>query len=220
MKIYLSPSNQKANTYKSGNTNEMVQCNRIADFAKIALERCGFVVKKAPQGQNMNASIAESNAWGSDLHIPIHTNAYNGNVTGGTLVMLYSNSAENNKAGNAILDAVAKISPGKDYTLRYNPGLAELRSTNMTSVYLEVEFHDTVEGASWIIANAEKIGEAIAQGVCKCYDTKYVSPNAAESDTIYRVQVGAYSNRSNAEAMLAKVKAAGFAGAFIAKDNK
>ena len=52
-KIYLSPSNQDGNMYAYGNTNEMEQCNRIADYAKTALERCGFTVKKAAKGQNM-----------------------------------------------------------------------------------------------------------------------------------------------------------------------
>lgn len=61
-KIYLSPSNQNANSYKVGNTNEMVQCNKIASAAKSALERCGFSVKKAQQGQSMYTTVAESNA--------------------------------------------------------------------------------------------------------------------------------------------------------------
>ncbi len=178
-KIYLSPSNQNANVYSYGNTNECVQCNKIAAYAKKALERCGFEVKKAPEGQMMTTSIAESNKWGADLHLPIHTNAYNGKHTGGTLVMLYSNTAENNKAGKAILDAIAPISPGSDYSLRYNPGLAELNSTDALAVYIEVEFHDTKEGAKWIVDNVEKIGEAIAKGVCEYYGLKYVTKPAA-----------------------------------------
>lgn len=43
--------------------------------------------------------------------------------------------------------------------------------------------------------------------------------NAVESNVLYRVQVGAFSKRSNAEAMLAKVKAAGF-DAFIATSER
>ena len=49
-KIYLSPSCQINNIYASGNTNEQEQCNRIAEFAKTALERWDFEVKKAPIG--------------------------------------------------------------------------------------------------------------------------------------------------------------------------
>lgn len=74
-KIYISPSNQKGNTYASGNTNEMAQCNRIAEaLEKILLEN-GYEVKRSPSGQDMSKSIQESNAWGADYHIPIHTNA-------------------------------------------------------------------------------------------------------------------------------------------------
>ena len=112
-KIYLSPSSQINNIYAYGNTNEMVQCNKIAEAAKTALERCGFEVKKAPQGQSMQQSIKESNTWSPDLHIPIHTNAFNGKTLGGTLVMIYSMDTENKKAGQAILDAVAPVSPDR-----------------------------------------------------------------------------------------------------------
>ena len=40
-------------------------------------------------------------------------------------------------------------------------------------------------------------------------------PALAEPKKLYRVQVGAYSVKANAEAMLAKLKAAGFTDAFI-----
>ncbi len=38
---------------------------------------------------------------------------------------------------------------------------------------------------------------------------------STEPKQLYRVQVGAYSVKANADAMLAKVKAAGFTDAFI-----
>ena len=223
-KIYLSPSEQFRNLYAAGDTNEMIQCNRIAEAAKTALTRCGFEVKKAPQGQDMMVTIRESNAWGADLHIPIHTNAFNGKVTGGTLVMLYSDKAENNKAGKAILDAVKPLTPGSDYTLRYRPELAELNATNAIAVYLEVEFHDTPDGAKWIINNVNAIGESIAKGVCSYYGVKYVAPATVADknvgNKIYRVQIGAFSDLKNAEAQLAKAKAAGFKDAFIVEGVK
>lgn len=42
------------------------------------------------------------------------------------------------------------------------------------------------------------------------------APDAGDPDTLYRVQIGAYRVRANAEAQLAKAKAAGFTDAFIA----
>lgn len=46
------------------------------------------------------------------------------------------------------------------------------------------------------------------------------SVTASNEKVLYKVQVGAYSNKANAEAQLAKVKAAGFSDAFIATTTK
>lgn len=217
-KIYLSPSNQNANTYATGNTNEMVQCNRIAVSAEYHLKRHGFEVKKASEGQNMWTSINESNSWGANLHVPIHTNAFNGSLTGGTLIMLYSTSGENLKAGQAIFNRLAPITPGSDYSIRANTGLAELNSTKAIAVYVECEFHDTKDGANFIINNTDKIGEAIAHGICDYFGTNWVDDDNTP-DRFYRVQVGAFSNKQNAEKQMNKLKEEGY-DAFIVEVNK
>lgn len=214
-KIYLSPSCQVSNIYAVGNTNEQEQCNKIAEFAKIALERCGFEVIKAPKGQSVNKNIIESNNWNASLHISIHTNAFNGQTLGGTLVMIYSNDIENKKAGSSILNNVAPISPGTDYSLRVNKNLAELNSTKAIAVYVECEFHDTEEGANWIINNVKSIGEAICKGVCDYYKINYKSDISENSNKLYSVQVGAFKEKSNAENCLQKAKNAGFTDAFV-----
>ena len=41
-KVYLSPSNQTDNRYAYGNTTEAVQCGKIADACRAALERSGL----------------------------------------------------------------------------------------------------------------------------------------------------------------------------------
>ena len=38
-KVFLSPSNQYDNVYAYGNTTEGVQCGKIAEACKVALER-------------------------------------------------------------------------------------------------------------------------------------------------------------------------------------
>lgn len=169
-KIYLSPSNQYGNLYATGSTNEMVQCNKIADALKNILTAKGYQVKKAPQGQAMNTSIAESNNYNPDLHLCIHTNAFNGSYTGGTLVMIYSMETANAAAGNAILSAVAPITLGSDYALQARPELSELDQTNALAVYCEVEFHDTVTGSNWIINHTNDIAQAIAKGICNYFN--------------------------------------------------
>ena len=219
-KIYLSPSNQDGNMYAYGNTTECEQCNRIADAAKNALERCGFEVKKAPKGQEMKTSISESNKWGADLHIPIHTNATTNSGTGtavGTVVFVYNTAAANMALAEPIYSAVQDVTPGgTDYGVRENPELAELNSTSAVAVYIEVDFHDNPTVAKWLVENTAAVGEAIAKGVCEGYGVTYKDPEKpAPADVFYRVQVGAYNDRKNAEAFLSQVKKAGFTNAFI-----
>lgn len=179
-KIYLSPSNQSGNKYNGVNTNECDQCNRIADAAYSALKRCGFEAKKAPKGQVMSKSISESNAWGADLHIPIHTNAGSGN---GTMCMVYSTAEANMKLAKPIYDVVQSITPGTvDYGIRAYPQLSELCETNAIAVYIEVDFHDNANIAKWIVNNVKMVGEAIAKGVCSAYGVKYKAATTSSSN--------------------------------------
>ena len=109
-KIYLSPSDQVDNRYAYGNTNEAVQCRRIADYCEIAVKRCGFEVKNN-KTSSMEDRCKESDAWGADLHVPIHTNAYNGEVTG-TRIFCYSKASKGYKAAHAIFNVLAPLTPG------------------------------------------------------------------------------------------------------------
>lgn len=174
IKIYLSPSNQDANIYAIGNTNEMIQCNIIAEAVEEYLLEHGFNVKRAPMNQDMYVTIDESNYWGADLHVPIHTNAFDGSLTGGTLIMIYNFAdTENVKAARNILDSLAPITPGSDYPLKQRKDLHELSDIEAMSVYVECEYHDTVEGANFIINNTDKIAEAIAKGICSYYGIEW-----------------------------------------------
>lgn len=209
-KVYLSPSNQSSNTYAWGNTTEAVQCGKIAEACKVALERCGIQVKLGHM-ISMAEKCAESNAFGADLHVPIHTNACNGSVSG-TRIFANDMSGKGYKACKAIYDVLAPYTPGKSESISAYPALYEIRVPAAPTAYVEVDFHDVPTVAQWICEHTTEIGEHIAQGICNYFGIAYQAPAAPKDDKIYRVQVGAYRVRANAEAMLAKLKAAGFDG--------
>lgn len=230
-KIYISPSNQNGNLYAAGNTNERDQCNRIAAALEVDLERNGYSVKRAPKGQDMNKSIRDSNEWGADIHIPIHTNAGGG---AGPLVMVYSKANSNMKYAQPVYDALLKLSSGgKGYGVRVGTEMtagnympSELSDTAAISVYIEAEFHDDKKLARWIIDNVEKIAEAIAKAICKADgkayvgEKKIVSEAEKETDAFYRVQVGAFKNRANAQALSNRLEKDGYEDAFVVAVKK
>ena len=214
-KVFLSPSNQYDNVYAYGNTTEGVQCGKIADACKIALERSGVDVMLM-HDESMQTKCAESNKFGADLHVPIHTNAFNGKVMG-TRMFCY-NSGRGMAACKAIFARVAPMSPGTSENIQVNQKLYEVRVPAAPTAYIECEFHDTVDGAKWIVENTVLIGETIARGICDYFGVTFKEPEQPKpakpvtTDTLYRVQVGAFAVRENAEKMLARLKAAGFEG--------
>lgn len=194
-RVYLSPSDQRRNTYATGGTTEDVQCGKIAAACKAALERSGVEVMVG-QYDTMANRVAASNKFGADLHVPIHTNAANGKATG-THIFCYdaSPSSAGYKACRAVLDVLGPLTPGAPDVVRAYSALYEVKHPAAPTVYIEVDFHDVPRVAEWIIANTTVIGETIAKGLCNALGVPFVEsenapvPVPAEKDTTLPMQV-------------------------------
>lgn len=212
-KIYISPSSQPANTYAVGNTDEQEQCRKIAAALEKELDRCGFDSEAGLSG-TMYTRTDESNSFGADLHLPIHTNGFDGKVAG-LRIMVYKKGGEAEQIAKAIMDTLAPITPGKSDGISAQPQLYEIANSDAICVYIEVGFHDNPEEAKWIIEHTEDIAEAICRGLCNHYGVKYI-PDDTEKP-IYRVQVGAFYNKNYAENLRKELVSKGYKDAFIVK---
>lgn len=221
-RVYLSPSDQRRNTYAVGNTTEDVQCGKIAAACKTALERSGVKVMVG-QYDTMANRCKASDAFKANLHVPIHTNASNGKASG-TRIFCYKldKNSKGYKAAKAVFDVLAPLTPGKSENIKANANLFEVKTPAAPTVYIEVDFHDVPDVAQWIIDNTEVIGETIAKGICNYLGVTFkaaASKPTTEGNVIYRVQVGAFSVKANAEAYLKKAQKE-FPAAFITKAEK
>lgn len=126
----------------------------------------------------VQSAITNSNAWGADIHIPIHSNA---DVTGqcsrttasrfGTVVIYWNTSTNGQALATQLRNSVGASSPGTSDQICYNPGhpcttinLGELRDTSAVAAYLETEFHTWTTGYNWIYNSptwAWRIGAAV-----------------------------------------------------------
>lgn len=186
-KIYLSPSDQTANKYAYGDTNEAVQCRRIADALEKALKRCGFAVKNN-KTDSMQARVRESNDWGADLHVPLHTNAYNGKVSG-TRIFTYDKSGKGYKCAKKVFRFLAPVTPGASESISVYDDLYEVKYTAAPCVYIESEFHDVAIVARWIINHVEDIAEAICKGICDYFGVKYVADELAVTTSTVKLRI-------------------------------
>lgn len=211
-RVYLSPSDQTRNSYAYGNTTEAVQCGKIAEACRVALIRCGIEVKVGHM-ISMAEKCGQSNAFGADLHVPIHTNAFNGKVRG-TRMFCYNSDGEGYKACKSIFAVVAPLTPGTSENIKVNAELYEVRVPVAPTAYIECEFHDNVDSAKWIIEHTSDLGEAIAHGICNYFGVEYKTESKPEPapapakksiDEIAReVIAGKWGNGSDRKARLVK----------------
>lgn len=217
-RIFVSPSDQFNNKYAYGNTTEGDQCKKIASALVDALLRNKFEVKMM-QGPDMATVVNASNNWAADLHVCVHTNAYNGTVAG-TRIYAYDKNKPGYQAALKVFNRLAPITPGTSESVQINKTWYEMENTWAPCVYCECEFHDNPTSAKWIVEHTDDIGEAIAAGICDYFGMKYIAPSKpaepVEGDTLYRVQVGAFKVRENAERYRDKLREMGIS-AFIVK---
>ncbi len=89
-------------------------------------------------------------------------------------------------------------------------------TVDVTALLLEHSFHTNPAAAKWLMddANLKRLAEAEAAEIAAHYGFRKHPPAV-----LYRVQVGAFAVRENAQRMLAAVRAAGFDG-FIVEGEK
>lgn len=205
-KIYLSPSSQWANKYAYGSYTEAEICGKIAEATRVALVRNGYDVRVGSNKATYQERVTESNNWGANVHIPLHTNAGGGD---GTVVFCHAQSKDN-KYVKSVYTELAKLTPTNDDGIRTQDNLYEINKTKCVCVYVESEFHDNTNLAKWIVEHVTEIGETIAKGIC-CADGKtFVKEDVQTSEIKYTVQCGAFSKYENAKKLAEELRKKGF----------
>lgn len=237
MKLYLSPSNQPHNAYSGINTNEKAEMEAVAHRVKSLLEN-NYIVEVAmatlSMGINKNERPTECKNKGCDFYLAIHSNAGGGGKASGAVGFYHPDSEIAKALATALVKELNAVCPYKSNRSsdvqngmkQFNgAGYGEIRSPmqlGIPSALVEVNFHDNEPIAKWIVANKDTIAEAIVKSIVSTFNLKKKSGESkpvTPSKTLYRVQVGAYLVKANAEAQLKKVKAAGF-DTYMVNDGK
>lgn len=184
----------------------------IARACGKALERSGVKVllsRTKDESDPVDQEVKECNAFAPDLAVDIHNNAGGGtgaeafhSQVGGTGKTAAVNIlAEITKLGQKSRGAKTRLTAsGSDY-------YAFIRNTKAPAVIVECAFVDSTDVAL-IDTEAErvKMGEAIARGILTTLDIAGEAPKThQEASKLYRVQVGAYKDKRNAEAEVARL---------------
>ena len=165
-----------------------------------------------------------ANNFGADFYLAIHHDAA-GKVFdgGGITAFVYTTpkaaSLEWQKdLYNALITATGLV--GDRATPLAKKNLHEVREPYAPAVLLELGFMDSEKDVPIILSEdfANKCAEAIVSVIVKRAGLKKKATAEKTDGKAYRVQVGYFKEKANAEAMLQKIKAAGFE-AFIAVEE-
>lgn len=167
--IYLSPSQQYGNKYAYGDTNEKEQCEKIAAACRDALVAHGFNVVLTPE-KDVTVRVRDAFEEGADWYIPIHTNAFDGTVSGTRMFVRDMNDEPDLTMCKAVFKRLDACCPGTSSNIKTYPTLYEFRTTSpIPAFYCECDFHDVPDVARFIIEHTVEIGQAIARGICDYY---------------------------------------------------
>ena len=191
----------------------------IALACRDELVRHGISVKMSrekDESDSLSEEIRECNSFAPDLAVDIHNNAGGGD--GAEVFYHYGGGKSKTLAQNILAEIVQVGQNSRGAKTRVNASGKDyygfIRETSCPAVIVECAFVDNAQDLQILATERDKklMGVAIAKGILISLGVAYQS----ETSILYRVQVGAYSQKANAEAMLKKIKAAGF-DAFIVK---
>ena len=192
-KVYLSPAMHRQNECcyprpDGKQCYEALENNEYIDILEPVLNRCGIETKRGYRRIPMNnddgdkimrQNVAESNAWGADVHYISHTNGANGTVKGYRPIY-FTGSAKGKKLAEIMVKYRKQIYP-YSVVLNNRTDLYELKNTNAVAFYEEHVFHDNLEDATWFHTHMNEIAESAAKGLCEYFGIPYVAPAATPS---------------------------------------
>ncbi len=180
------------------------------------LERHGVKVtysRKTDKFVSLSNRAKMANNANVDCFVSIHTNAFTQSSAKGVETFSYPGSKNGRKLAKSIQDNIINK---KIYT--NNRGIktdnfAVLRETKMPAALTEMAFITNKADARLLKTKQDDFAVAIAKGILSYLNIKYVpkkQPTPTGTDGFYRVVVGSYKDKKNAEEQQKKLKAKGF----------
>lgn len=150
----------------------------------------------------------EANAWGADYLISVHINAGGGQ---GFESYVYTNVGQKtadyqNGMHTEIMKQVDFVDRGKK-----RANFHMLRETKMPAILTENGFIDKVNDAVKLKEGSylERIARGHVNGIAKVFSLEKVQ-TAPVTDKLYKVQVGAFADKANADKLAAELKSKGY----------
>lgn len=215
-KVFLSAGHGGSDPGACGNGLKEKDVNlQIMLACQAELVRHGVTVicsRTTDANDPVQQEVNEANASGADIAVSFHTNAGGGD---GSESFYYKGSSKGKKLAELCEKHVKAIGQNSRGVKTNN--LMFTRATKMTAVLCECAFVDNKKDVAIIdtVAEQKAFGVAYAKGILEYFGIAYKAPAVAKpaastSGKLYRVQVGAYKEKANADKLVAELKVKGY----------
>lgn len=155
-----------------------------------------------------------ANRSGADFFISFHRNSSpQANQYQGVQVLLYDKSGIKYDMAENILGALGEVGY-RELGVQERPGLVVLRRTKMPALLLEIGFINSDTDNMLFDEHFDETAQAIAGAILGT-----LAENQTEGPTYYRVQIGAFRNRGNADRMLYQLQDQGYPAFLLYNDG-
>ena len=210
-KVFLSAGHGGSDPGAVGNNLKEKEINlQILLSCKAELERHGIQVvcsRTKDENDPVSQEVKEANASGSDIAVSFHTNAGGGD---GSESYYYGTSTKGKKLAE-LCEKHTKAIGQNSRGVKDGSKFAFVKNTKMTAVLCECAFIDKKADIEIVdtVAEQKKFGVAYAKAILEYFGIEY-KEEPKESGVIYRVQVGAYSVKANADKLVNELKEKGY----------
>jgi len=161
----------------------------------------------------------KANEADADIFVSLHRNSFTNAAANGAEVWVYTSAgAVDVGAATEVLERLAEVG------VQSNRGVKKgnyhvLRESGMPSMLVELGFISNAIDNQLLDTRFDAYAEAIARGICAALGVAYITGGTAQAEVLYRVQVGAFGVKANAEAFLAKVREMGLDAFLVTQDT-
>lgn len=168
----------------------------------------------ASQNDVLKRVTDATNVLDADCAISIHLNSYSGESANGVEAWVYYAYSDIADKARDVLVRMAKDMGYKNRGVKVSKSLYVLSHIKVPTVIFECGFVTNKEDSGRF--DAKKIADIIAD----VFTGSHAAIAEPENNMVYKVQVGAFNDLSNAQALREKLKNIGYSDAYIKKESK
>jgi len=211
-KVGLGGSIGAVSILNESKENRLVNAEVIKLLEENGIKAYDNTVDTGTQNEILNKIVSNCNSRTTDLELSIHFNAGANDLKGnekttGVECYVYDTASSTAQIAKRINEKIAalgfknrSVKNGKDFTF--------IKKVKAPAILIEICFVDDKDDADLYVKVGYKV---IAKAIVEAVLDKTIQPKSEpETTTLYRVQVGTFSVKANAEKLANELKAKGY----------